>query len=135
MLRFTTLRIAFLSALASCLLLLGMLASTGVASAHTATPQAPTYYPNPHISAYGTTLVSGNCRLTHVVGFGFAPGAVHLVAFRYGHPLYVHPGYILSGGYFSRTVIICGNGYGWWYTPIELFAIGPYGSSSNVVWL
>lgn len=134
MLRFTTLRIAFLSTLASCLLLLAMLVSTGVASAHTTTTQAPAY-PHPHINAYGAHPVSGNCEVTHVVGFGFAPGAVHLVALRYGHPLYVNPGVILSGGYFSRNVLICGNGYGWWYAPIELFAVGPYGSSSNAVWL
>jgi len=132
--RFTTLRIAFLSTLATLVLLVGMLVSTGVASAHTATAQTPAYYPHPSISAYGTYPVGGGCEVTHLHGFGFAPGPVHLVALRYGHPLFVNPGVIFSGGYFSRSVLICGGGSGWW-SPTVLFAIGPLGAHTNPVYL
>jgi hypothetical protein len=131
MLRLTALRISFLSALATLVLLVGLLVSTGTASAHTASAQAPAF---PHINAYGTYPVGGGCEVTHLVGFGFAPGPVHLVALRYGHPLFVHPGVIFTGGSFSRTVVVCG-GYGYGIHHAVLFAVGPYGFHSNPVFL
>jgi hypothetical protein len=113
----------------SCLaLMLGLLASTGVASAHTTSAQAPAVN---FIGVFGTHRIGDDCVRTNVVGKGFARGIVHLFARgRFGHPVFVSPEHFWQGGSFERTVIVCGG-----IAPIALTAVGPRGYPSNQVYL
>ena len=159
MLRLITLKISLFSALATLFLLVGMLASTGTASAHTASSQA-TAFPHPQIAVYDVTPIGGNCEEILLVGSGFAPGHVSLVDLQQGYSHSV--GGFKTYGSFSRDVTICGDsgwgyGFGWghgfglgyghglgygfgWghghglgYTPTVLFAIDRFGDQSNSV--
>ncbi len=160
MLRLTTLKISLFSALATLFLLVGMLASTGTASAHTASNQTTAFPHHPHIVALTTTPIGGDCEETQLDGFGFAPGFVHLVALQHGQSLSVQPAvFLTTSGSFTLDVNICGGfglghhhhglgwpnclswgncyglgyGYGLGYAPTALIAIGPNGVHSNPV--
>ncbi len=158
MTRLTTLKISLFSALATLFLLVAMLASTGTASAHTASNQTTAFH-HPHIVVIDTTPIGGGCEQTVLDGFGFAPGFVHLEAWQQGQSLSVQPVDFFTDGSFTRDVTICGGfglghhhhglgwphcfnwhtcyglgyGYGWGYAPTNLIAIGPYGVYSNSV--
>jgi hypothetical protein len=84
MFRMTTLKIGLCSALATLMLLLAMLASTGTASAHTASCQPPYCTPGPrqpHIAVYNDQWIGNGCKWMLVVGYGFTPGSVALDAY------------------------------------------------------
>ena len=122
------LKVGLVTVLSCFALLLGLLASTSVASAHTTSAQAPAVN---YIGVFGTHLIGGGCVRTNVVGKGFAPGTVHLFARgRFGHPVSVSPAWFSQGGSFVRTVTICGG-----IAPIVLSAVGPLGYLSNQVYL
>ncbi len=159
MTRLTTLKISLLSALATLFLLVAMLASTGTASAHTASNQTTAFH-HPHIDVIDTTPIGGGCEQTLLDGFGFAPGFVHLEAWQDGQSLFVQPADPFTDGSFTQLdVTICGGfglghhhhglgwphcfnwhtcyglgyGYGLVYDPTELIAQGPNGVYSNSV--
>ena len=165
MFRMTTLKISLFSALATLMLLIAMLASSGTASAHTASSQARAF-PHPYIEAHNVMPIYGNCEEVSLDGFGFTPGQIKLFASQHNHPLSVQPGSIFTNGSFSTDVTVCGDfgwghGYGWghghgwghgygycsgfgygWgqgyclgYAPMVLVAIDPYGVPSNHVTL
>ena len=124
----TRLKIGFVTVLSCLALLLGLLASTGVASAHTTSAQAPAVN---YIGVFGTHRIGGDCVRTNVVGKGFASGTLHLFARgRFGHPVSVSPASFWQGGSFERTVTVCGG-----IAPIVLTAVGPLGYPSNPVYL
>ncbi len=119
MTRLTTLKISLLSALATLFLLVAMLASSGIASAHTASRQATAFTPQPQLHAsVGATLISENCELVFVTGSGFAPGLVRMQAHLWRYPapaLTVSPSVVPAnayGGFFSGLTICGGFGFG-----------------------
>ena len=157
MTRLTTLKVSLFSALATLFLLVAMLASTGTASAHTASKQTTAFHHHPHIVVYDVTPIGGNCERIRLVGYDFAPGHVSLEAFLpHGDSLFVQPAFFKTDGDFSRHVTICGDfgwgyglglgynfslghdhgwghGHGWGYTPPVLIAIDRHGDYSNSV--
>jgi hypothetical protein len=122
------LKIGIVTLLSCFALLLGLFGSTGIASAHTTSAQAPAVN---YIGVFGTHLIGGDCVRTNVVGKGFDSGTVHLFARgRFGHPVSVSPASFWQGGSFERTVTACGG-----IAPIVLTAVGPLGHPSNPVYL
>lgn len=118
MFRMTTLKISLFSALATLTLLIAMLATSGTASAHTASSQAKAFHP--HIEVNDVTPTYGNCDEVSLNGFGFAPGQIKLFASQHNHPITVLPGILFTNGSFSEDVTVCGDfglGYGhnWGY--------------------
>jgi hypothetical protein len=88
MVRMTTLKMSLLSALATLFLLVAMLASSGTASAHTASCQPPHCTPAPHhhpmLHVYSDTRITIDglgCDQLTVQGIYFAPGPVTLEAY------------------------------------------------------
>jgi hypothetical protein len=150
MFRMTTLKISLLSALATLMLLIVMLVTSGTASAHTAScqPQVnpaciPQYHPQ--LTVYNVKSIWGSCKEVSVNGAGFAPGKVALVATRagfggFGGHLRVFPHTVYAttqldvAGSFSRDVTICGIGFGsWGFTAAFLVGIDQNGVHSNKV--
>ena len=150
MFRMTTLKMSLFSALATLFLLVAMLASTGTASAHTAScqPQVnPACIPHyqPQLTVYNVKTIWGTCKEVSVYGAGFAPGPVALKATHagfggFGGLLRVFPHYVYAttqldvAGSFSRDVTICGPGFGsWGFTAAFLVGIDQNGVHSNQV--
>ena len=133
MFRMTTLKISLFSALATLFLLLTMLASTGAASAHTASSQTPAL--QPHLVVFGDGPISTTCKEFFVQGTGFAPGPVTLVATQYHFPLKLGPNGVPANanGNFSQDLIICGKRFGSLQAHAILYAIGSDGAKSNQV--
>jgi hypothetical protein len=147
MFRMTTLKMSLLSALATLMLLIAMLATSGTASAHTAgcQPQVnPACIPQyrPQLTVYNVKSIWGSCKEVSVYGAGFAPGKVALVATHagfvgFGGPLRVFPHTVYAttqldvAGSFFRDVTICGSGFGSWYTAAFLVGIDQNGVHSN----
>jgi hypothetical protein len=122
------LKVGLVTVLSCFALVLGLLGSTGIASAHTTSAQAPAVN---YIGVFGTHVIGGDCVRTNVVGKGFASGTAHLFARgRFGHPVSVSPASFWQGGSFERTVTVCGG-----IAPIALSAVGPLGYLSNQVYL
>ena len=122
MFRMTTLKFSLFSALATLMLLIAMLATSGTASAHTANSQAKAF-PHPHIEVNDVTPTYGNCDEVSLVGFGFAPGQIKLFASQHHHPITVSPPILFTNGSFSRDVTVCGD-FGLSYGPIWSYGHG-----------
>src|SRR5215472_9845310 len=136
--RMTTLKLSLMSAFATLFLLLAMLASTGTASAHTASSLAAASF-QPHIAALDNGYVygySGDCKSVTVFGTGFPPGLATLQAWIRPSTLTVSPGAVFvvdPYGKFLQVVIICdpndfGDNFAMRFYPINLIArplVGP----------
>ncbi len=133
MFRMTTLKISLFSALATLFLLVSMLASTGTASAHTASSQAPAVKPN--LAVYDVMVISGSCKEMFVTGTGFAPGQVTLAATQYRYPLTVSPNVETADvdGIFTGDLFICSDGFGATSTTATLVGTDSLGHKSNKV--
>jgi len=145
----TTLKISLLSALATLFLLVGMLASTGTASAHTASAHTaancqPQVNPAcaPQIKVLFETLNQSNfsCKVMEIVGSHFAPGQVTLQARRlgfFGGPLRVTPRIVTTNevvvGSFWVVINICGFGFGSPHAKANLVEIDSNGVQSDPV--
>ena len=133
MFRMTTLKMSLFSALATLFLLVAMLASSGTASAHTASSQAPAL--QPHLAVSNDGSINAKCKEMFVQGTGFARGPVTLVATQYKYPLTLGPNGALANanGNFSQDLIICGKRFGSPHATAILVAIGSDGAKSNEV--
>ncbi len=131
MFRMTTLKMSLLSALATLFLLVAMLASTGTASAHTASRQTTAVKPN--LAVYDVMVISGNCKEMFVKGAGFAPGQVTLAATQYRYPLTVSPSVETADvdGNFTGDLFICSDGFGATSTTAILVGTDSLGHKSN----
>jgi hypothetical protein len=133
MFRMTTLKMSLFSALATLFLLVAMLASSGTASAHTASSQAPAY--TPHIHVKNVTPINALCKKMFVYGNSFAPGPVTLVATRLGYPSTITPNAFTASvdRVFSGEITICTIDSGPLNTPTTLYGIDHNGVQSNQV--
>jgi hypothetical protein len=98
--RFTTMKVAFASILSCLVILLGMFATTGTASANSAN--------NPFINVSGFS-VSGGCASFLLVGGGFSPG--HHVDLSANIGASISPSRVLAdgNGNFSVPATVCTN--------------------------
>src|SRR5215470_10542219 len=123
MFRMTTLKISLLSAFAALFLLVSMLASTGIASAHTTTsahttscqPPSCTPYTRPQLwqpTGIVYTLPP-DCAETWVSGSGYTPGSVTLKVIWF-NPTFVYPSTTQAdaNGNFTTFIEMCGSGFG-----------------------
>jgi len=133
MFRLTTLKLSLLSALATLFLLVAMLASSGTASAHTASSQIPAV--QPQISVFIDGPINPTCKEMFVLGTGFAQGPVHWAAIGYKYPLTFTPNGVpaFANGKFSQDLIICGTRFGSPQAHAVIYAIGSDGAVSNHV--
>ncbi len=129
----TTLKMSLFSALATLFLLIAMLASTSIASAHTASSQTPAL--QPHITVFMEQPINAKCRGMFLQGTGFVPGPVHLSAIGYTFPLKLGPNGVptKANGNFSQDLIICGTEFGSPHAHAILFATGSDEAVSNKV--
>jgi hypothetical protein len=142
MFRMTTLKMSLLSALATLFLLVAMLASSGTASAHTASCQpqqvhtpCPIPGSHPHLAVYDVMTINGSCKEMFVQGTGFTPGPVQLVASGYKYPLTLSPNGVPANanGTYSQDLIMCSDGFGAYAGTVSLVAIDSQGHKSNKV--
>ncbi len=136
MFRMTTLKISLFSALATLFLLVAMLASSGTASAHTASRQTTALTPQLHVSNETVMTMNVGCKEMLVKGTGFAPGPVTLQATWQGHPLIVSPPSVtanVNGKFKNLDLIICGDGFSTSSVAGSLVGIDHNGAQSDPV--
>jgi hypothetical protein len=139
MFRMTTLKISLFSAFATLFLLVAMLASTGTASAHTAScqPQQINSHctPRPQLNVYDVMWTNGGCDEMFVKGASFAPGQVTLAATQNGSPLTVSPSVETAdvNGNFSGDLFICSDVSSSTFTHTFLVGTDSLGHKSNKV--
>ena len=136
MFRMTTLKISLLSALATLFLLISMLASSGTASAHTASSHISALTPQLHVSHETVMTLNVGCKEMNVQGTGFAPGPVTLQATWKGYPLIVSPKSVTAnanGKFKILNLILCQDGFSTSSVPGILVGIDHNGALSNPV--
>jgi hypothetical protein len=113
-----------------------MLASSGTASAHTASRQATAFTPHLYVSNETVMTMNVGCKEMLVKGTGFAPGPVTLQATWKGLPLIVSPQNVaatVNGKFKIFDLIICGDGFSTSSVAGILVGIDHYGVQSNQV--